>query len=316
MFWSDSANKYDGLSSHSIGVTNAKNGGSSHFIIPVFYNVYANPAEKGDAKEYKYANEQMSLLLPEHQVFIRSIGKSFKVENATHIQHDDEGSEGGTLKLLWTYCKTHGMDSPDKKVVYLHNKGSFHPKKSNDILRRWLTRAALSKECTNMPPFCNVCSYRMSPMPHPHTSGNMWAARCEYIRKLMDPMLFQQKMAQLYGNHGNPMIGTGRYAFEHWVHSHPSILPCDLSTSEYIWDYHGLPEQNHDEFKLEAAPRYDRNTFFRIAARDIPYMRSYELPRTIDKHLTLDHRLDEYIFLYNETPPYSWFGWKFYNDTK
>jgi hypothetical protein len=89
----------------------------------------------------------------------------------------------------------------------------------------------------------------------------MWAARCEYIRKLIEPVEFERKMAQFYNESGdNPMIGTGRYAAEHWVHSHPSIEACDLSTSDYIWDYYDIPKVR-DGVKLEAAPRYDWNVF-------------------------------------------------------
>jgi hypothetical protein len=196
-------------------------------IIKVFFNVYASPSDVASRQRAKqYVDEQMAMLLPEHQVFVRSIGAQLHVENATHVQHEEEGTEIGTLKLLWDHCQKEDLDDGEI-VVYLHNKGSFHPKKSNDLLRKWLTRAALSKECSNMPSSCNVCSYRMSPLPHPHTSGNMWAAKCEYIKKLIDPTKFGAKMEQLYYNGaktegvGDPGIGTGRFAAEHWVHSHP-----------------------------------------------------------------------------------------------
>jgi len=264
--------------------------------IKVFYNVYANPADDAAMHRAKdFVKEQMAVIIPDrHQVLIRSIGAKFKVNNATHIQHDNGGNEVVTLKLLWKYCQ----EKPSEKVVYLHNKGSFHPSKENDLLRKWLTRAALSEECASMPLSCNVCSWRMSPLPHPHTPGNMWAARCEYIRKLIEPVEFEWKMAQFYNESGdNPTIGTGRYAAEHWVHSHPSIEACDLSTSDYIWGYNDIPEVR-DGFKLEAAPRYDWNVF----------SGGWDYMKFVD-------RWEEYKFLYNETPPASWFGWKFYEDS-
>eukprot|EP00984_Skeletonema_dohrnii_P038784 scaffold42455_cov322-Skeletonema_dohrnii-CCMP3373.AAC.1 len=94
-----------------------------------------------------------------------------------------------------------------------------------------------------MPISCDVCSWRFSPLPHPHNGGNMWAARCNYIRKLINPVMFPKSMAQLYHDAGNdPWIGTGRYAAEHWVHSHPTIQACDVSTSDYNWGYKDLPE--------------------------------------------------------------------------
>jgi hypothetical protein len=267
--------------------------------IKVFYNVYANPADNSSLlRAIDYAMEQMTLLLPEHQVFVRSIGTQFEIQDATQLQHDKEGNEVGTLKLLWDYCQKN--DLPDGEiVVYLHNKGSFHPSKKNDLLRKWLSRAALSKECSSMPSSCNVCSYRMSPLPHPHTSGNMWAAKCEYIKQLIDPTEFGVRMDQLYNNKRSHFIGTGRYAAEHWVHSHPRVHPCDLSTSDYAWNYDGLPAV--DNFTLEAAPRYGWD----------------KLSLGLDRHnpkFGFDHRVAEYKFLYNETPPKSWFGWEFYRN--
>ena len=272
--------------------------------IKVFYNVYAKPADNSSLlRAMDYAKEQMTLLvLPEHQVFVRSIGTQFKIQDATRLQHDKEGNEVGTLKLLWDHCQNSGVLISNQTVIYLHNKGSLHPTLANDLLRKWLTRAALSKECSNMPLSCNVCSWRFSPLPHPHTPGNMWAARCSYIQKLIEPTQFQKKMDQLYRGSNNPFIGTGRFAAEHWVHSHPTIQACDLSTSAFTWAYRRIPS-NGDDFKLEAGPRYDYTMF------DIKNWRNKA------DFANFEHRWTEYKFLYNETPPSSWFGWKFYNDS-
>ncbi len=262
--------------------------------IKVFYNVYANPADDAAMQRAKdYVKEQMAVLLPDrHQVLIRSIGAKFNVDNATHIHHDEGGNKVGTLKLLWNHCQE--TDKPGEKII----------SKENHLLRKWLTRAALSEECASMPLSCNICSWRMSPLPHPHNGGNMWAARCEYIKKLIEPIEFEHKMAQLYKSGDNAMLGTGRFAAEHWVHSHPSIQACDLSTSDYLWNYDNIPKV-HDEFKLEAAPRYDWNTFhFNKILHSFP-----------PQWFNFEHRWKEYKFLYNKTPPASWFGWKFYNDS-
>ena len=100
------------------------------------------------------------------------------------------------------------------------------------------------------------------------------------------------------------MIGTGRYSAEHWVHSHPSIQACDLSTSDYLWNNNNIPEVC-DEFELQAAPRYDWNTFL------LSHLRA----SSNNPWFQFEHRWAEYKALYNETPPASWFGWKFYNDS-
>jgi hypothetical protein len=199
--------------------------------IAVFYNVYADPDDIVNAQDIVI--EQMQHVRPEHRVLVRSIGAQFPIENATRIRHDQEGSEIETLGLLWDNCR----DSPHAEndtVVYIHTKGSFHPSDENTMLRRWITPAALSRECSQMPPFCNICSFRFSPHPHPHSPGNMWAARCSYIKLLLDPLKFEQKMEQFYiinkMKESPPEIGTGRFAAEHWVHSHPALKACDLST--------------------------------------------------------------------------------------
>ena len=35
-------------------------------------------------------------------------------------------------------------------------------------------------------------------------------------------------MRLFLGNKTNPSVGTGRYAAEHWIHSHPGVMPCYL----------------------------------------------------------------------------------------
>ena len=285
--------------------------------VGVFYNVYAKPEAIAYAR--KIAIEQMLQVRPEHRVFVRSIGVKFNVLNAIHVQHNDTGWEKETLRLLWDYCHAvnPNTNKSDDTVVYIHNKGSFHPNDKNDLMRRWLTQAALSEDCANMPPFCNVCSFRMSPLPHPHTPGNMWSAKCDYVKKLMDPVEFEQRMDEYYHVRNlekegfQPyQIGTGRFAAEHWVHSHPSVAACDLSTSDYVLGYVGLPQTRH-EMRLMRAPRYERDVYV-VNPREAYWMNIF---RSSKRWFQVGARLDEYKFLYNETPPQTWFGWSFYNET-
>jgi hypothetical protein len=121
-------------------------------------------------------------------------------------------------------------------------------------MRTYSTTGALSSECLNLPDSCNVCMSRMSPVPHPHAPGNMWLARCSYIQKLLPPLQFTDRMN---GGRGidDPCIGTGRFAQEHWVLSHPANRPCDLdSKSKYVWLYDGFPRHGFNS-SLAMAPR-------------------------------------------------------------
>ena len=273
--------------------------------IPVFYNVFTG-SEESIPRVKNIVKEQFSQLRPEqHEVFVRSIGVPFEIENATLVRHDEDGDEAQTLALLWQYCKDHPNPADESaKVVYLHSKGSFHPMVKNDRLRRFLTRGALSQECANLPSSdpCNVCSSRMSPLPHPHTSGNMWLAKCDYVQKLINPMMFEEKMRQIYGDSINPCVGTGRFAAEHWIHSHPSVMPCDLfKDASYVWAYDNVPNGDF-EIDLKAAPRFD--------------LKPYQSPMKSgcgDSGYKINDRLTEYQALYAEEAPESWWGWKLFN---
>jgi hypothetical protein len=132
------------------------------YPIPVFYNLFV--AQESDAPRVRdIVTEQFAYLRPEHRVHLHSIGYPIEIANTTLLQHHDEGDEIDTLHSLWEYCNIR----PESKVVYMHSKGSFTPSKENDALRRFLTAGALSIECMELPDTCNICSSRMSPLPHP-----------------------------------------------------------------------------------------------------------------------------------------------------
>ena len=267
--------------------------------IPVFYNVFVDSDDVPLA--HSIVKDQMAKLRPVHEVFVRSIGNELiEIENTTLLAHDAAGNEVGTLAYLWRHCQNHTTD----KVVYLHSKGSFHPSPQNDKLRKFLTRGALSEECETSPSTCDVCSSRMSPLPHAHTSGNMWLAKCEYVAKLIDPLEFGNHMGRAYNvgpEINNPCIGLGRFAAEHWIHSHPSARNCDLSTDAYTWDYKGVPDEDF-EMNLMPAPRYERKEYFNHLCNE-----------SIAAGARAETRLREYEALYNETVSELWWGWKFFN---
>jgi hypothetical protein len=51
--------------------------------------------------------------------------------------------------------------------------------------------------------------------------------------------------------------GFGRYFFEHWIHSHPSVSPCDLYPGkEYKWNYASIPTGEFVK-EIKMAPRFN-----------------------------------------------------------
>jgi len=289
---------------------------SSTQPVAVFYNVFSSKIEDLDYVMHDIVKEQMHMIIPKlHDVYVRSIGMPFSFEflnqgnpskgdlSITRIQHDSTGNEVGTLKLLWDYCNL----NPEKSVVYLHSKGSFTRKKRNDQLRKFITRGALSEECANIPNSCNVCSSRFSPVPHPHTSGNMWLAKCSYVKNLLDPLKFEKAMNKIprIRRRGFPLScpGRGRFAAEHWIHSHPSVKPCDVSDDpSFVWGYAHVPKPDF-KIDLKPAPRFNLTTYF-------PPDR-----RVCGKFgLVKEDRLVEYRELYGEEVPDSWWGFDLFND--
>ncbi|KAL7537731.1 hypothetical protein ACHAWF_005878 [Thalassiosira exigua] len=229
-------------------------------------------------------------------------------QNNFSVTHYAEGGEDLTLHALWNYCRSSPSDSSDV-VVYLHSKGSFHPREENDRLRRFLTEGALSRECATLPDDCDVCSSRFSPLPHPHTSGNMWLARCDYVRKLRDPCHLKAKRLPRVFNSDKWCVGTGRYFFEHWIHSHPSVRPCDLYPGEeFVWSYEGIPDVGFDKV-LKRAPRFNFDAYLRPMGNACG-----EDARTKFGNWMMRKWL--YSELYNATElNESWYLWEFLNAT-
>jgi len=302
--------------------------------IPVFYNLYTKSVED-IPRVQKLMEQQLITLGPSHtKVYVRSVGAPINITKVSTLggdsievqvlRHDDEGWEFEALGLLWDYCREHDSE----KVIYLHSKGSFHTTLQNEKLRQVLTEGATSDECRNLPSTCNICSSRMSPIPHVHTSGNMWLARCDYIVKLKNPRLFENAMDSIYddvkdtylikndiNNLGKKLhpscLGQGRFAAEHWVHSHPDVMPCDLSPSKaYIWGYSNIPRISEwlQELDLKAAPRFPLESYLNKHAEGCA--------NNFTDALVYKRRLiHEYQQLYDyeehQISP-SWFGWNLY----
>ena len=161
------------------------------------------------------------------------------------------------------------------QVAYLHDKGSFRNVFSRKVkerqkrLRQALLRGLGSVGCVaaiTKTDTCDVCSTHFSALPHQHAKGNMWLARCSYVKRLIAPPAFQKGMDAYWGRlgfdtggrlMGTPWVGTGRFAMEHWVHSHPSVRPCDVSEKplELLEDMIQLSSGGFNSSVATAAPR-------------------------------------------------------------
>ena len=305
------------VSSSSSIVTNNNNNNNVQPTekIHIFYNLFTKNAQEED-RVRKIVEEQFGNINPTlhdvNNISITSIGH--RLSNMSITKHYNTGGEDITLHALWEYCKHN--NHTNTKVIYLHSKGSYHPNEANNKLRNFVTRGALSTECANLPHDCNVCSSRMSPLPHPHTSGNMWLARCDYISRLFDPLLQSATATTKMKNNvlspqiheDNPCMGRGRYLGEHWVHSHPTVMPCDLYPgSEFTWAHLRVPPIEREWKKeLVQAPRFKFHEYV------LPGMCMDEYPESLSIADFVRLRIQNYELLYNITElDSSWWGWEF-----
>ena len=238
-----------------------------------FYNVF----NKKEDRFKRILAEQINLLestgLVEaskaiHVVYIGKEPSAFRVPSFSSkfvvSSRSLSGSEQFTLQLLYDHC----VDNVRDVVFYIHSKGTFHPTDENEILRRNLMKAIAACWKLNGMAYSDVCGLRASPLPHPHYSGNMWLARCDYVAKLHPPATFTQAMAAATNDVRNlrgcmpAIIGSGRFAQEHWVLSHPSVvasdvlpLPSSPAAPLYTWAYHDLPDPQSWTPDLRTFPR-------------------------------------------------------------
>lgn len=135
---------------------------------------------------------------------------------------------------------------------------------------------------------CDVCGLLFYPLWTFFFPGNFFTASCSYITKnLMSPLEFRHRMdivvtkmkylrsrgrilTRLYPDvdKSDGYLGTGRYAAEHWIASHPNVKPCDMSPTsnlEYWWQ-----NQNGSaaapSLRWSSAPRNSMNdpSWFRL----------------------------------------------------
>jgi hypothetical protein len=239
----------------------------------IFYNAYVNPdnaylslgiigEQLAQWQASRYANATL------YYTHLGDSSKAFPCPsntNCTLLMQKPSGGEEETLQKVYEFCQ----ENPDQNVIYLHSKGSFHINDDNNRLRNLITLAALSDECYEglHSLQCNICSARFSPLPHWHSPGNMWTAKCSYIKMLYPIMDFEPEVVRIFGqymtnctfcpctNCPDYSVGTGRYANEHWVHTHPQVNPCDVYANDGFNAGYPKLDDILPPFSLDIAPR-------------------------------------------------------------
>jgi len=319
----------------------------------IFYNAYFDPGnERNGLGIVKEQLDQISSFSSRNDdtqwaIYFNTVGapilnqtllsKLCNDRNLTcqHLQHHEKAFEEVTLQSLYDYCQR----QPTLRVAYMHNKGSFHSFRGrNDIWRRHLTAAALNENCWNPPnETCNVCGWQFFPVWTTFMPGNMWVSKCSYIRKLLPPTGFAARMQSLLEttmilqrdgvivNNGykrkfkkgmafEGRYGLKRFAYEHWIGTHPDLQPCDVTTTKgdiFTFDH------NESDFVWSMAPRQP-------IGLDYDYWQALRYPsfhavlkdkeRRMKEYFLLPGMLHKWINLYNETPPLTSWVWSWYPD--
>jgi hypothetical protein len=236
----------------------------------IFYNVYLAPGETGNG--LRIFKEQLTQIATSYatstprpvRVYYNTIGSARGLDDSLvsrdcarwnmkclHLAHYDQDSEVVTLQALYDFVHRPDVMAWDQndaaraseqgsgplfRVVYMHNKGSFHDNSGqNEAWRKPLTTAVTSAECLSPPDdSCNVCGLQFWYLWNILFPGNMWVAQSQYIRRLLPPLGFDEKLEivtrevkrryengqfllTMFPTHDEDTWGLNRYASEHWV---------------------------------------------------------------------------------------------------
>ena len=297
----------------------------------VFYNVFVPSTRRGKHNAMRIVEEQLAQLPRGCTIQYNTIGhwntilqhrlerRACRYSKCHHIQHYNDAMEEVTLQRVYDYCES----SESSRVIYLHNKGSFHTYKANERWRRHLTAAALA--CVQSPHACNLCGLQYVPVWASFIAGNMWMADCGYVRSLVPPMEFEGRLTSAVASmcqnlsmslfspqDGDPrmFLGVSRWSSELWIGSGPDVRPCDTSRQielEY-WQ-----KRDNGEYDIQAAPRFDVNASWLFMQPRDRVWRNRDL--RLREFVFLAGNIHKWQVLYNRVPSQDSWVWQWYPDS-
>ena len=189
-----------------------------------FYHIFTEGNFHDIVAEQVRHIENSGLLSIIDNVFYATVGKggqnfTINIEKFKFMRyHGEVGWETPTLKLLFDFC----TNNIDDKVLYFHNKGSFHEHwNMNTNFRRMLNCYVLSPQCISVLDNHDTCGLRASPVPGIHYSGNFWWARCSYVNTLIDPSSYDT----------NVTFRTATDSFK--IHAFFGLVKTDISLKTF-----------------------------------------------------------------------------------
>jgi hypothetical protein len=84
------------------------------------------------------------------------------------------------------------------------------------------------------------------------------------MTRILSAMARRKKQGQFLTNLYNPKregtLGVARYAWEHWIASHPAVRPCDLSKTAGFRHWVAEDHYMEPDYEWSMAPRHDLAT--------------------------------------------------------
>lgn len=319
----------------------------------IFYNIYLDKEEGNPKTEkaYEIIEEQLVQLAESSSLVdlrsrgygygsndvilnYNSIGKPFNTTRmqamcarhqitCRHLQHYLKGDEALTQQSLWDYCRREETN-PSRVVVYLHPKGSFHADDghgaSQHEWRQRHTTAVFSRDCIRPPDRrCNACGlmgyHGFQATWGPLYLGNMWSAKCGYVKKLVSP----QELATVYkeADRTKPANMTAtlyrfgrfsnaqeRFAAEHFVGTHPDLMPCGVAVDK---------TSNGTRWSMLPLDSFNNGNLG-------PYSHKFKYKKEFEKSC---HHLEWFLMpgylwrthvVYGQTPPDDSWAWDYFPD--
>lgn len=142
-----------------------------------------------------------------------------------------------------------------------------------------MTRATTDKLCLDHMDECTTCGLLFQPIFTFFYPGNFFTSQCSYVSRLIAPKEFEAKSGSMLAKRPKEIMGAiypetkvtrgeKRWAMEHWIGSHPSIVPCHLSSHPSILQWMksktGLPFQFMNAAKLPISSRWLKNDVNRM----------------------------------------------------
>ena len=244
-------------------------------------------------------------------------------------RHYSENHRGETLRHLYNFCQMH----PDLRVIYLQNQTPdrastmFNKNELKSLLLHG-TRAAMSELCLHAEN-CNLCGLVFFTLPAFMMVPSTWSAECTYINLLLPPEVFVQRMQEFIMRaifeklkdrlsfnivkERSDHLGLGAYSMEHWVGSHPSLLPCDLSDRSMGLPYWTSSIVNASDFQLTSGAHHNLGPSYECSLQQESIVRANKKLRKMEFYL-LAGRIFKWYSLYGTVPPQSSFVWRYFPD--